>query len=136
MYDKILKGIINEQSGETYTTEIDVFPHIRNVDLDIVDYPIKATVNWTLDIEARGWGLKNMAAYFTSEPLVLEFEVEEIEGDERTQMMRVEVDMAQVQINWEKGGFMAPVSLDLYLDAEGKVDYRMTTATFAYLGVD
>jgi hypothetical protein len=133
MNKDLLKEIIAEQDSNNYRTEIDVSVHLPGLE---TGGAIKAVVEWQLDMELRSWGLKELGAYFSGRPLMLDFEVEPIETGEElpeTRVMTLQVDMSQIKIEWERAGYMAPVSMDIYADANGVIDYNMSSVSFAYI---
>jgi len=134
MDKNLLEEIIKEQGNDNYRTEIDVSLSVQDLE---TGGDIKAVVEWQLGIELRSWGLKTLSPYFTTQPLVLEFEVSPIDVDVDVEpepsIMKVEVDMSEVPKSYEEAGYMAPISLDLWLSKEGVVDYSRSSVNFAYI---
>lgn len=127
MDKKLVEQLVNEQGENSYQTEVQVSASVEGYDID----PIKATVAWTFEMEARSWGIKGIEGFLKPESKEFEFEGTK-EGTDELAPIWLVVDMAQLRVDWVASGYMAPVAIELYVDKEGEVDYNLSHLDFGF----
>ena len=106
----LVDKILEEQSKDEYTANIEI--NLVSEGYELLDN--KVTVNFSIDIEYRSWGIKDI----TIKPIgIIEFDVSK--EDERT---IIKIDADDLQMESEKGfDFIKPLWLNVEIDSEGNV---------------
>lgn len=126
MFDKLLEKV-NEQLGEEdFRSEVDLRVHVKDLeageDVNIYDVDKKKLLTYTIDVEYRSWGIKDISVMPKG---VIEFEVEIIDVDDKViKTLPVKIDFSTVDcsIEWMEGKSYAPSDLEVYLTKDGKIE--------------
>jgi len=128
----LFEKLITEQGENGYSTEVEVSASVKGYDVD----PIKVAINWSMDMEARSWGIKSIEAFPRPESRDFEFTATNVDSEEEFPdevPLTLIVDMGQLKVEWERAGYLAPISVELYADTAGVIDYNLSHITFGYL---
>ena len=125
----LLETIIREQEDSNYRTEVQVSTVGGTLDVTST----KVIVVWTLDMELRSWGLKELTAYLVAAPLHVDFETTADTDEMEPGTLGLDIDTSQLRIEWEPAGYMAPLDISLTLDNANQIDYSSSYVTFGYL---
>ena len=126
MFDKLLEKV-NEQLGEEdFRGEVNLRVHVKGLvdgeDINIYDVDKKKLLTYTIDVEYRSWGIKDISVMPKG---VVEFEVEIIDADDKvvkTLPVKIDFSMVDYSIEWMEGKSYAPCDLEVYLTKDGKIE--------------
>ena len=86
-------------------------------------------VEFKLDLEYRSWGVKAIDIY----PQGLVQIAGSVDSDEGTRDFGMQIDLSKLTIEYIKGSGITAKVLEIWLDANGKVDYSMSNIVFTYM---
>lgn len=138
MFDKLLEKV-NEQLGEEdFRSEVDLQVYVKDLeageDVNIYDVDRKKLLTYTIDVEYRSWGIKDISVMPKG---VIEFEVEIIDVDDKVvKTLPVKIDFSTVDcsIEWMEGKSYDPSDLEVYLTKDGKIEE--VTLSFYFIHQD
>ena len=117
----------NNLGADNYTTNIKVNIYGGPDNTDMYVYQ-SVPVKFSIDVEAREWGIKNIGVVVEDGievPLsVIEYDENEMEIEKEVTIL---VDLSQITKEELKGKEVVTIGdLDLHLDKSGNVDYKMS----------
>ena len=117
---------------ETYRGVITLDVYKEGFFIDDVD---GLGVDFTIEIEHRNWGIKDINMYITGESMVT-CVAQDRRSDVEDEQIDIEfkIDWSQMEkVEWNKGGHYSPDSATIYLNADNTVDYRKSYVDMTYL---
>jgi hypothetical protein len=128
LYDKLKK--VHEQEDKLFYSDVKVdasFVGKSDKLLDVVDRTVR--VEYQIEIEYRDFGVKDINVYPEGE---VEIAVEVSDEQDNKTSMNIKVDMSKVRVEWQAGSGIQPLSLDIYVNENGEVDYERSYIAFTY----
>jgi hypothetical protein len=129
LYTKIRK--LNEQETENmYEADVAVNVDVLdNPNLDVAVELKKIDIKYELQLDRRDWGIGGFTAYPQG---VADVRIETTDENDNKKEMDLKVDMSKVRVEWESGRSIAPIDLNLFIHANGEVDYGKSYIAFAF----
>lgn len=116
LFDKL-----NEQDRSSFFTDVKVSV-LLDTDEDYT-WTKKINVEYDIIVDYRSWGINGYELDFKNKPTVtIDFDDGRVED--------VVVDLESAEVEWKPGGIIAPLSLDLWLDAERNVKNATLNVSF------
>jgi hypothetical protein len=89
-------------------------------------------VDFTIEIEHREWGVKDINMHITGKSLVTCIAEDKQTGEQKD--LEFEIDWSQMEkVEWNKGGHYSPDSATIYLNADNTVDYKKSYVDMTFL---
>ena len=117
---------------ETYRGVITLDVYKEGFFIDDVD---GLGVDFTIEIEYREWGIKDINMYITGESMVT-CVAQDRRSDVEDEQIDIEfkIDWSQMEkVEWNKGGYYSPDSATIYLNADNTIDYKQSYVDMTYL---
>ena len=127
IYNKAHQRTLQEQEGAYQSPEVPVNVYAANKDLYEAD---KVIVPFDLEFEYRTWGVKDVSVFCKGVVDVPYMKTDEAGG---TTEGVFTLDLEQLDTEWASGGRYTADSIDIWLDAEGEIDYDKSSITFQFI---
>lgn len=89
-------------------------------------------VDFTIEIEHRSWGIKDINMYINGESLVTCVAEDKNTGEQKD--IEFEIDWSKMEkTEWVKGGHYSPYGATIYLNADNTVNYKESYVDMTYL---
>lgn len=138
MYDHIRR--MQEQNDDKFTGSASLWIGAKvppDADYEF-EYDNKVDVPFGINIDYRSWGIDGINVHLSDKIKINARKVfyDDKGNEAREEQIEVEVDLAQLKIDWIEGQVVAPGELSLNLTPEGAVDYTKSTIEFYYIKPD